>query len=174
MGPITGQNGAVGLTDRVREAFRSGFLLCVGWSLAMAVVLAVLAPLLAPAFIPDAVGQAAMRHYLWIVPISVWGYGVVMTAAAGFNGLSKPAPGLIMTLGRSVGLMIGLTWLGGTLWGPGGAFVGLATANVISGAVVAAWTLRRALPRTAAPAPTAVVVPATPEPAILDAATVDR
>jgi Na+-driven multidrug efflux pump len=158
----------------VRESFRASFLICIGWSLALAVVLAALAPLIAPAFLPDAEAQAAMRWYLWIVPASTWGYGMIIAAAAGFNGMSKPIPGLAMTIGRSVGLMIGLVWLGGTLWGPNGAFAGLATANVISGVVVGFWTLTHALPKGARPAPTPTPVPATPEPAILDAAATEH
>lgn len=172
IGPMTGQNRARGFPERVRESFRASFSLCIGWSLALAVVLAALAPLVAPAFLPDPDAQAAMRAYLWIVPISTWGYGMVIAAAAGFNGMSKPVPGLAMTIGRSVGLMIGLVWLGGALWGPNGAFAGLAAANVISGIAVGFWTLSHALPKGARPAPTPA--PATPEPAILDAAATEH
>jgi Na+-driven multidrug efflux pump len=174
IGPMTGQNQARGFPDRVRESFRASFMICVGWTLLMAVVLAVLAPFVAPAFLPDVEAQGAMRHYLWITPISSWGYGVVMAASAGFNGMSKPIPGLVMTIVRSIGLVIGLVWIGGTLWGPVGAFAGMAAANVISGVAVAVWTLTHAMPKGAHAAPTPAPVAATPEPAILDAAAADR
>ncbi len=174
IGPMTGQNKARGFPERVRESFRASFVICIGWSLALAVLLAALAPLVAPVFLPDADAQAAMRWYLWIVPISTWGYGIVIAAAAGFNGMSKPIPGLVMTIARSAGLMIGFAWIGGTLWGPNGAFAGLAAANVISGIVVGLWTLSHALPRGTHAAPTPVAVPAIPEPAILDAAATEH
>jgi Na+-driven multidrug efflux pump len=174
IGPMTGQNRARGFPDRVRESFRASFVLCVGWSLVMAVVLAVIAPFAAPTFLPDPDAQAAMRHYLWIVPISVWGYGIVIAASAGFNGMSKPVPGLAMTIGRSLVLMVGLAWLGGWFWRETGVFIGIAVANLISGGVVAFWTLTHALPKGAHEAPTPTPIPATPEPVILDAAATEH
>lgn len=174
IGPMTGQNRARGFPERVRESFRASFVLCVGWSLLMAVVLAVIAPFAPAAFLPDADAQAAMRLYLWIVPISVWGYGIVMAASAGFNGMSKPVPGLAMTIARSLVLMVGLAWLGGFFWRETGVFVGIAVANVISGAAVAFWTLTHALPKGTHEAPTPTPIAATPEPVILDAAATEH
>ncbi len=150
IGPLTGQNGGAGRLDRVRESFRASFVICAGWSLIVAALLALAAPLLAPAFNPDPDTQAAMRSYLWITPITVWGYGFVIAAAAGFNGLSRPAPALAMTMGRSILLLTTFAWAGGTLWGPIGAFAGIAAANVVSGVAAAAWTLARAFPQVAA------------------------
>jgi len=146
IGPLTGQNGGAGRLDRVRESFRVSFTMVLGWSVALAAALVVIAPLLAPAFSDDPDAQAAMRHYLWITPASSWGYGFVICAAAGFNGLSRPIPGLVMTFFRSVLLLTSLTWIGGSLWGPVGAYFGVAAANVIGGVVVAGWVLFAAYP----------------------------
>jgi putative MATE family efflux protein len=150
MGPMTGQNNAAGRIDRVRESFRSAFRICAAWAVGVAVILALAAPLLATAFSTNPETQAAMRSYLWITPISVWGYGFVIAAAAGFNGISKPAPGLAMTFGRSVVLLASFAWIGGTLFGPLGAFAGVAAANVVAGLAASGWTLLRAFPRVPA------------------------
>jgi putative MATE family efflux protein len=160
IGPVAGQNNGAHRSDRVREAFRSSFLISLGWSLALAGVLAIVAPFVAPLFTANAAAQDALRSYLWITPISVWGYGFVIVAAAGFNGVSRPAPALAMTFLRSIVLVTTGAWVGGAIAGPPGAFAGLAAANMISGALAAGWTLVRAFPR--------------PAPALLDAAPADR
>lgn len=149
IGPMTGQNGGAGRGDRVRGTFRASFLLATVWSLGMAALLAIVGPVLAPAFSDDPGAQAAMRHYLWIAPVSTWGYGVVIAGSAGFNGLSRPGPAIAMTFVRSVILLSSFAWIGGTLGGPTGAFLGVAAANMVSGALVGGWILLRAFPGSA-------------------------
>ncbi len=143
IGPLTGQNQGAGLPHRVRATFRAGVVFCIVWSLVLAVVLA-----LGGRFITDAIiganqeARAIAAAYLWITPISMWGYGIVMAASAGFNGLSRPRPALVMTVLRSMALIAPAAWIGGALWnGPIGAFIGIAAANVLAGAIVAWWTL---------------------------------
>ncbi|MGD2132748.1 MAG: MATE family efflux transporter [Maricaulaceae bacterium] len=154
MAPVTGQNLGGGRIDRVREAFRSGFLIAVGWGLVTAAALALLAPLLAAGFNEDPDTRAAMRLYLWIIPVTNWGYGVVIAASAGFNGLSRPMPALAMTVFRSLILMAGGCWLGGYLMGAPGVFLGVAAANLIGGVFAGGWTLFTAFPpRRTEPAP---------------------
>lgn len=150
IGPLTGQNGGAGRTDRVREAFLKSFMFAFVWSLGVAVVLAVAAPVIATWFTDDEIAQAATRDYLRITPITVWGYGIVMAAAAGFNGLSRPIPGVVLTVTRSLILMAGGAWVGGSLGGVIGAFIGVAIANVLGGVIASAWTLLKAYPATRA------------------------
>jgi putative MATE family efflux protein len=159
IGPMTGQNNGARRPDRVREAFRSSFLISLGWSLALAAVLAAATPVIALLFPPDPETQRALKSYLWITPITVWGYGFVIVAAAGLNGVSRPVPAFVMTFLRSIVLVSSGAWIGGALAGPTGAFLGLAGANVIAGVAAAAWVLVRAFPAPAA-APPADAAPA--------------
>lgn len=149
MAPLTGQNAGAGLHHRVREAFRLGFVFCVGWSVLVALVMALYGGAFSAAIIGDNdQAQALARLYLWITPITLWGYGVVMAASAGFNGLSRPMPALIMTVVRSLVLLAPLVWLGTWLTdAPTGAFVGIAVTNVVGGLAVAYWTLSPRLGR---------------------------
>ena len=156
IGPLTGQNLGAGRIDRVRESFRTAFIVAMGWSLAVAGLLAIAAPFLAPAFSDDPGAQAAMRTYLWITPITMGGYGVVIAASAGFNGVSRPAPALAMTFLRSVVLLTSFVWIGGALGGPRGAFLGVAAANIVAGLLVGGWVLLRAYPPRVETAPSAV------------------
>ncbi len=143
--PITGQNWGAGRVDRVQAAFRWSFGFCIVWSLAMAALLALGGGAITNAIIDEGGGEAERiaQLYLWITPVTLWGYGVVMAASAGFNGLSRPAPALSMTVLRSLVLMAPAAWIGGSIaGGPTGAFIGLAVANVASGALVMWWTLQ--------------------------------
>lgn len=152
IGPVTGQNAGAGRLDRVRLAFLRAFQFAVVWGLVMAAVLAVAAPYVALLFSDDPAAQAATREYLRITPVTVWGYGVVMGAAAGFNGLSRPLHGVAMTVTRSLVLMAGGAWIGGTLGGVPGTFVGIAAANVAGGLIAAGWTLLNEYPSARAKA----------------------
>ena len=143
IGPITGQNGGAGLTDRVREAFAKSFLFSLGWGLLIAMILAALSGILAPAFLPGEEGQAMARAYWLIAPFAVAGYGVAMAAAAGFNGLGRPLMGVAVNLFRGVALVAPLAWLGAMLGGATGVIWGVFAANIIAGVVVAAVVLRR-------------------------------
>ncbi len=148
IGAITGQNGGAGQVTRVREAFRSAFLFCVGWGAAMAVVLAVLAYPLAWLFLPSEEAREMARLTWWIAPVTMGGYGIAMAASAGFNGLGRPLLGVAINLMRGFGLLVPLVWLGSTLFGPAGLISGYALTNVVAGVVIAFLVLRYA-PMTA-------------------------
>ncbi len=148
MGPITGQNGGAGLSDRVREAFAKAFLFCAGWTAAVTLLLWLLAPVLAPVFLPSEAGQDMARLYWWIATPTVFGYGVCMAASAGLNGLGRPLYGMMLHIIRCIVLLAPLAWIGAALGGPAGLLVGIAAANVLAAAVAIGFILFRA-PMTA-------------------------
>lgn len=148
IGAVTGRNGGAGKTDRVREAFKVCYLICVIWGTAMAVLLAVFATQIANIFTSDEVLIAKIIPYFYIVPITIFAYGFVFVSAAGLNALGRPLFGLTYTIIRSLILYIGLIAVG--VWTAGliGAFVGVAAANIVSGLIAIIWTLKKA-PMTA-------------------------
>lgn len=148
IGAITGRNGGAGKTDRVREAFRICYLICLIWGTGTAVLMAIFAPLIASIFTSDELLIEKIIPYFYIVPITVFAYGFVFISAAGLNALGRPLFGLIYTIIRSMILYIGLIAIG--VWTAGliGAFVGMAVANMVSGLIAIYWTLRKA-PMTA-------------------------
>ena len=142
IGPVTGQNGGAGLTDRVRRAFFTSFMFCVIWSTAMAAILFVAKGWLAPAFLPSEMGQDVARTYWTWVPITIAGYGITMAASAGFNGLGRPSYGVMITSGRALLLMAPLAVIGGLVMeAPIGVILGVAAANVIAGVATAFYVL---------------------------------
>ena len=148
IGAITGRNGGAGNTDRVREAFRVCYWICVIWGTVTAVLLALFAPQIAGLFTKDALLIEKILPYFYIVPMTVFGYGFVFVSAAGLNALGRPLYGLTYTIIRSLLLYVGFIYLGVGLAGLKGAFWGMAAANLISGAIAVGYTLRAA-PMTA-------------------------
>lgn len=148
IGAVTGRNGGAGKTERVREAFRVCYWICVVWGTAMAVVLAIFAQQIAGVFTTDELLIEKIIPYFYIVPITIAGYGFVFVSAAGLNALGRPLFGLTYTIIRSLILYVGLIGIGVMIAGLKGAFYGLAAANIISGAIALGWTLKKA-PMTA-------------------------
>ena len=148
IGSLTGQNGGAGLTDRVEEAFRVSYRICLIWSTVMAVVLALAARPLLGVFSNDPALIDMAVPYFYIVPVTVFAYGFVFVTAAGFNALGRPVYGFVFTLIRSIGLYAPLVSLGAWQFGLIGAFGGIAVANLLSGLLARHWALTRA-PMTA-------------------------
>ena len=148
IGSVTGQNGGAGRTDRVEQAFRVSYRICLIWSTFMAVVLALLAGPILTLFSNDPELIEMARPYFYIVPITVFAYGFVFVSAAGFNALGRPTYGFVFTVIRSLALYAPAVALGTWLFGLVGAFGGVAVANLLSGAVAYYWSLNRA-PMTA-------------------------
>jgi putative MATE family efflux protein len=143
IGPVTGQNGGAGCEDRVKRAFAVSFAFSFGYGLLIAAALGAGAIPLTGLFSDNAQTLRVARLYLWMVPVTAAGYGVVIAASAGFNALGWPMRGLSMTLIRSLVLYAPGAWIGGLVAGPAGAIVAIALTNVLSGAGSAWWTLRR-------------------------------
>jgi len=149
IGAVTGQNGGAERLDRVREAFRSSFLFCIGWSFSLALVLWLGADLIAAAFLPSEAGRSVAIQYWHIVPLTVAGYGITIAASAGFNGLGRPGHGVVITSGRALGLMVPFVIIGGMMFdGPEGVIYGIAAANLVAGLLTGGFVLLRA-PMTA-------------------------
>ncbi len=139
IGPITGQNGGAGLTERVREAFTASYLLSTIWATGTGIVLFLLSGFVAHLFSDDPAVQKITRLYLSIVPLTAVGYGIVISTAAGFNALGRPLPGMMLTFGRSFILVSGGVWLGAHFYGMLGAVIALALSNLIAGAIALFW-----------------------------------
>lgn len=148
IGAITGRNGGAKKTERVREAFRVCYWICVIWSSAMAVVLAIFAHQIAGIFTNDALLIEKIIPYFYIVPVTIFAYGFVFVSAAGLNAIGRPIYGLIYTVIRSLVLYVAFIFIGVQLGGLTGAFIGMAAANIISGLIAILWTMKR-VPMTA-------------------------
>lgn len=89
-----------------------------------------------------AVADEAAR-YLWIVPISLWGYGIAIIAAGAYNALGKPLIGLGYSLTRTAVFYVPLVWIASRMDGSTTVYVAIAAANALAGLLVAAESLFR-------------------------------
>jgi putative MATE family efflux protein len=130
IGPIVGQNWGAGQVERVHLALRRVFSYCLSYGLAVAVLVAILAPFLGQLFSDSPSVIDLTRIYLWVVPITLMGYGINITGAAAFNALGRPLIATGLTFGRMGLIYIPAAILLGHSYGVIGVFVAAAIANL--------------------------------------------
>ncbi|WP_414623572.1 MATE family efflux transporter [Calothrix sp. CCY 0018] len=137
--PFVGQNWGAKKYARVSKALQLSFLFCLFWGVMAAGVLAVTAPTLVAFFNPNPDIIAIASQYLWIVPISYAGGGIIYVSSSAFNALGKPIPTVVMTVARMFVLYIPLAYLGGKLYGVNGIFAAACISNFIVGIGAYLW-----------------------------------
>tara|TARA_R110000744_G_scaffold80603_5_gene158275 strand:- start:1703 stop:3121 length:1419 start_codon:yes stop_codon:yes gene_type:complete len=146
IGPLAGQNWGANQVQRVIEGLKISYWVCIVWAAVLSVLLWFAAPSIITAFSsdPEVTNQALL--YLRIIPISVWGYGIVIVAAAAFNSIGKAKVGLGYYIVRSAIFYVPLSWLGAIYTQIDYVFIGIALANVLSGLAIgfySIWWLKR-------------------------------
>ena len=143
IGPMVGQNWGGDRVDRVERALKTAYALSAGWSVLLAALFWLLGRPIAGAFAsePSVADEAA--RYLWIVPVSLWGYGIAIIAAGAYNALGKPLIGLSYSLTRTAVFYVPLVWLGSRLDGSTMVYGAIGLANALAGVLVAADSLFR-------------------------------
>lgn len=137
--PFFGQNFGSGQFDRLFEARIVIARFCLGFGLALAIVLAAIAKPLTGLFSSSDPIQTVAVLYLWIVAVSYGAYGLVMSANAAFNGMGKPLPGVIISTLRVIVVFLPLAFLGKHLFDLPGLFAATTLSNLLMGAVGFAW-----------------------------------
>ncbi len=149
VGPFTGQNFGAGRLDRVRRFAWLSERFCVAYTLGAAVILFLVARPVVAIFDSNADVILTATIYLAIVPFSLSGFGVMLTAVAAFNALGKPMPAMTMTFVKLFLVYIPLAWLLARYFGLAGIFGANAVAHLAFG-VVGFVMLRRMLATLAA------------------------
>lgn len=137
LGPVVGQNWGADRTARVAQALRTAAVFCVGYGLLVAALLALAAPTLGAMFDDHPETVAAAVAYLWIVPVSFTGYGVLICVNAALNAAGRPLAATALMGLRTFGLYVPLAWLAAHRGSLEGVFAAAAVAGLIAGAI--AW-----------------------------------
>ena len=143
IGPMVGQNWGGDRVERVERALKTAYALCAGWSMLLAMMFWMLGRPIAGAFASEAAVAEEAARYLWIVPISLWGYGIAIIAAGAFNALGKPLLGLGYSLTRTAVFYVPLVWIASRVDGATTVYAAIAVANALAGLLVAADSLFR-------------------------------
>ncbi len=134
--PFVGQNLGAGRTDRIAAGLRFLTFACMGWGLAMLLLLLGLAGPISRAFSAEAVVLDASVTYLQVLPLSYGLLGIATVVGSVLNPLGRP---LLSTGLAALRFGLGLVgaFIGMSLAGLTGIFVGLAAGFAVSGAI--AW-----------------------------------
>ncbi len=140
IGPVIGQNWGAEKQERAQAATATGFWFCMGYGGLVALVLGIFAEPLANVFASGAEDAAYAAIYLRFVGLSLFGYGLVVTANAAMNARDKAVWSMGLSLGRIFALYLPLAWLGALTLGYAGIIAAAVLANVLAGwaAVVSA------------------------------------
>lgn len=154
IGPFVGQNWGAGKCDRVAEALKFCYAVCAVWAGVLAAVFWLAAESIVSIFSQDPTIISTATKYLAIVPLSLWGYGIVIITAGAFNALGRSHYGLGLYLIRTAVLYIPFAFVASRLAGSDAVFYGIAAANALAGIAVAGfalnWLSRHDAPQTAA------------------------
>jgi len=143
IGPVVGQNWGGDHVERVERALRTAYGLSALWSVLLALLFWTLGRPIAGAFAsePSVADEAA--RYLWIVPVSLWGYGIAIIAAGAYNALGKPLIGLAYSLTRTAVFYVPLVWIAARVDGSTTVYGAIAIANALAGLLIGAESLFR-------------------------------
>jgi len=145
LSPFMSQNLGAGNLQRAHESL----VLCVRFILkfqfAVFLIFVGGAWWLAQIFSSDPEIVKVARIYLWIMPLGLGFYGIIIVVNTAFNAQHRSELTLILSLIRVLFLYIPLAWIGGQLFGIPGIFVGATLGNGI--AALLGWFFYRYIRR---------------------------
>ena len=141
IGPFAGQNWGAGKCGRVGEALKICYLICAVWAGVLAAFFWFAAEPIVRVFSQEPDVIATATTYLAIVPLSLWGYGVVIITAGAFNALGRSHYGLGLYLIRTAALYVPFAFVASRMAGSEAVFYAIAVANGLAGLTVAGFAL---------------------------------
>jgi putative MATE family efflux protein len=132
IGPVVGQNWGAERHDRAQETVRTAFLFCLIYGGALAALLLAFANPIAGFFASGEEDARFAATYLRYVGLSLFGYGIVITANAAMNARDKAHWSMGLSLGRILVLYLPLAWIGALTFGFGGIVAAAVLANVLT------------------------------------------
>ena len=139
LSPYMAQNLGARNFDRARQALRASIRFSFLLQLSLYPVVALAAPWLAGIFSSDPEVLNVTKLYLYIMPLGICFYGVLIIINTAFNSAHKSHKTLIACLIRALLCYAPLAWTGGMLFGIPGLFCGAVLGNAI--AVGIAWSM---------------------------------
>jgi putative MATE family efflux protein len=142
IGPYVGQNWGAKLYQRANRAMNLSFVFSVSWGLLVALLLAWVAAPLAGLFDDNEQVRSIAVTYLYLVPLSYAGWGVLMMASAIFNSLGRPFRSTLMSVTRMFVLYVPLAMIAEEYFGYIGIFASACATNLIMGLAGFIWNRR--------------------------------
>lgn len=146
IGAIVGQNWGAGHYERARQAAAYAGLFCLGWGLAMALVLVLAGGWLGQFFSDDPTVLAQFRRYLSIAAWGYAGFGLLIVGNGALNAIDRSSFALMQSCARVFLVMLPFAWFLRGSWGADAIYAAELAANLFGGAVASlvVWRLLRA------------------------------
>lgn len=139
LSPFVGQNWGAHLTRRVAEGIRRSLQFSIVWCLVALAALVLLARPLASLFTDDPAVSDALNTYLTTMPLGYAPAAAVGIASASFNAVDRAIRSTWLSLLRTIVLAVPAAWIGGSLYGLDGVFLGLVAASLVASIFGVRW-----------------------------------
>ncbi|MBT8149562.1 MAG: MATE family efflux transporter, partial [Gammaproteobacteria bacterium] len=141
LSPYMAQNLGAGNRARANDALRNCVRFIVAFQLVAYAVLALLARPIVSIFSRDPMVVEVAVRYLYIMPLGVLSYAVIIVINTAFNAHHRSGRTLALSVFRVAGCVVPLSLAGSWAFGLTGVFAGAVTGNAL--AMVAAWMVYR-------------------------------
>ena len=139
LSPFMAQNLGAGNPTRAHESLLIAIGFIVKFKLAVLIIFSAGGYWLAQIFSSDPEVIRVAQYYLWIMPLGLGFYGILIVLNTAFNAQHRSDLTLLTSTIRILIFYIPLAWLGGQLFGLLGIFAGATIGNVF--AVIVGWII---------------------------------
>jgi putative MATE family efflux protein len=137
--PFSGQNYGARNYARVMEGMRFAYRFSMIYGLIIAIVLFSTSSYIGGVFTDNAKAIATADMHLGLVPWSYGFLGISMISVSAFNAVGKPAPGMLVSMSRTIGIYAPLAFLLAYFLELRGVFLAAFSANIIAGLLGYFW-----------------------------------
>ncbi len=131
--PFIGQNWGAKKADRVKQSIQFATKFALLWGGSLCLILAISGPFIARLFSDTPEVIRLIQLFLWVVPVSYAGMGLIIITSATYNAFHQPKQATILVFTRLFILMVPLSLIGAYFWQIEGIFVGVMVANLLAG-----------------------------------------
>ncbi|WP_425093491.1 MATE family efflux transporter [Tropicimonas sp. S265A] len=143
IGPVVGQNWGAERHERAQAAVVQAWAFCLAYGALLALGLMMFADPIAFFIASNEAAAGYTADYLRIVGVSLFGYGILVTANAAMNARSKAVYSMSLSIARIFAIYLPLAWIGVLTVGYWGILGAAVIANIF-GVVGAIYLCRRA------------------------------
>ena len=142
IGPIIGQNFSAKKWDRSFLTLKISSIFSIFWGVFISLLLLVLAPYLSRVFSDNLKVTEVSDSYMYIVPVSYIGWGIIMMVCANFNSLGKPIRSTLISLFRMLILFMPLSYFMFNLYSFKGVFISFNISTLFVAGVAFFWAYK--------------------------------
>ena len=142
IGPIVGQNYTANQVGRSLQALKICIIFSIIWGVTITIALAILAPYVSMLFSDNAETLMVSNMYMYIIPVSYIGWGIIMMVNANFNALGHPKRSTFISFVRMILVFIPMSVLFSYLFNYIGVFVAFMISTLLVAVFAYIWAIK--------------------------------